>query len=109
VQNFSGPALTRLRRERNLTRTELAALVHRTDQSVSLWELGRIVPRPEQIGALVAALQCTVSDLFADDGRPDPALEYLRDLDRRRGVPEHVTDPRALQDGAALFGRRTAK
>jgi hypothetical protein len=48
-----------------------------------------------------------VNDSPVKDGEVDPALEYLREQDRRRGVPEHITDRRALEDGAALLASRS--
>jgi hypothetical protein len=45
-----------------------------------------------------------VASCETEDGQPDLALEYLREQDRRRGVPGHITDRRALEDGAALLG-----
>jgi transcriptional regulator with XRE-family HTH domain len=106
VKNFDGREVARRREAAGLRRTELAVIMQRTEQSVIKWELGSVTPRPEQIGALASALNCEPGDLYVDDGQPDPALEYLRDLDRRRGVPEYVTDERALEDGAAIFARR---
>jgi transcriptional regulator with XRE-family HTH domain len=103
VQNFCPHEVARRRKALELTRTELAMRVRRSEQTVIKWELGQVTPRPEQIGVLAAALDCQPGDLFADDGRPDLALEYLRAQDRGRGVPEHVTDRRALEDGAALL------
>jgi hypothetical protein len=44
-----------------------------------------------------------VNDRPAIDDHTDPALEYLRAQDRRRGIPDHISDRRALEDGAALL------
>jgi transcriptional regulator with XRE-family HTH domain len=69
---FSPEALRRIRADRGLSVTRLAAAIDRTEGSVQGYEAGRFAPSTDALGRLADVLDCSVSDLFAPT--PEPAL-----------------------------------
>lgn len=64
IEQFSAARLRELREASGLSRTQLAARVGRTEQTVWLWERGQ-VPHPNLFGVIASVLGCAVADLFA--------------------------------------------
>src|SRR5215218_1358079 len=61
---FSPARLKALRQAADLTRTQLAYRVGRSEQTVWEWERGNITPKIEMLGVMCSVLNCTISDLF---------------------------------------------
>jgi transcriptional regulator with XRE-family HTH domain len=55
-----------LRRERGLSMAGFAALVGRSIQAVSKWELGQTLPPADLLPTIASVLDCTVDSLFTD-------------------------------------------
>lgn len=67
-----GEKLSKLRRERNYTQEQLAALLGVSRQSVSKWESGTAFPETEKLLRLGALFDCSLDYLFKDDASADP-------------------------------------
>jgi transcriptional regulator with XRE-family HTH domain len=64
VLTFSAERLRSIRRERGLSRDQLAARIGRTVSTVTKYELGLLTPSAPILGAVAAVLGCQVGDLF---------------------------------------------
>lgn len=60
-----GNYICKLREERNLTQSELAAQLDVSDKSISKWENGQAFPRIETFEKLAVALDTTIEDIFS--------------------------------------------
>ena len=60
---FSGPDLARLRRAAGLTRTELAAAVGASENTVGRWERSETEPSATHTMRILHALECNPEDL----------------------------------------------
>ena len=60
----TGAFIAAIRRERNMTQAELAAVLHVTDKAVSKWERGAGLPDINLIEPLAAALDVSVLELM---------------------------------------------
>ena len=67
----TGAFIAAMRRERNMTQAELAAVLHVTDKAVSKWERGAGLPDINLIEPLAAALDVSVLELM--QGRAEDA------------------------------------
>lgn len=61
-----GNNIRRLRKQRNLKQTELAALVYSTNNSISAWERGACQPSAYFLKNLAKVFGCTIDDLFKE-------------------------------------------
>ena len=66
AQRFSPSRLRSLREGAGLTRTDVAYAARRSEQSVWLWERGKVVPPTEALERVAHALGVNVGDLFED-------------------------------------------
>jgi DNA-binding XRE family transcriptional regulator len=66
VQRFSPTRLKELREAACVSRTDVAYAVRRSEQSVWLWERGKVTPPVAVIEQIAAFLDCDVSDFFED-------------------------------------------
>lgn len=64
---FSPESLHRLRTDRGISPTVLAAATGRTADAILGYESGRFAPTAEALGRLADALGCSVADLFTSD------------------------------------------
>ena len=64
-----GPLIRQLRKERDLTQKELAAMLNVTDKAVSKWELGASLPDVALLLPLAEALGVSVTELLG--GAPE--------------------------------------
>lgn len=64
-RKFSSEAVLRLREKANLSRTEVAYLVGRSESSIFTWENG-VAPKANDLSALAAALDCSLDDFFEE-------------------------------------------
>lgn len=64
---FSPESLRRLRTDRGISPTVLAAATGRTAHAILGYESGRFAPTATALGRLADALDCSVADLFASD------------------------------------------
>ena len=62
--SFSPAQLKYLREQAGLTRTDVAFASRRSEQSVSLWERGRVVPPVDVLVRVASLLDCRVGDFF---------------------------------------------
>ena len=62
-----GPKIAKLRRERNITDTELAQLVGVPKETITLWESGFSTPNKAQIKRLASVFQVMPDELCQDD------------------------------------------
>jgi transcriptional regulator with XRE-family HTH domain len=90
-----------------MTRTLLGAVVGKTEQSITNYELGKQFPSAGVIGRLAVALECTEGDMFEETEEPDAALEYLHQQRRAQGFGDHPAE-RAVDDAARLLANRPA-
>lgn len=74
---FLPDRVRQLRREKGLSRTELAHRAGACLDALAKWESGRTTPKPEKLAALAAALGVEPSDLF---GQPDGLDEAITRL-----------------------------
>jgi transcriptional regulator with XRE-family HTH domain len=78
-----GDKLTRLRRAKGLSKTDLAGRLGVTATSICYWEQGRSRPRLARLQALSQLLDVSPAELLAPDGAPGG--DHLADLvDRMR-------------------------
>ena len=70
---FSPTALRRLRVAQGLSRTELAAKIGVSQETLVAWETGRSGPRVESLGVLSVVLDCAIDALFCGVTKNDPA------------------------------------
>ncbi len=66
---FSPARLRQLREEACVSRTDVAYAVRRSEQSVWLWERGKVRPPLAIIERIAAFLDCDVRDLFEEQER----------------------------------------
>lgn len=66
-----GPFICLLRKERNLTQKELAAMLNVTDKAVSKWELGTSLPDVALLLPLAEALGVSATELLAGARAPE--------------------------------------
>ncbi len=66
-----GPFIRLLRKERNLTQKELAAMLNVTDKAVSKWELGTSLPDVALLLPLAEALGVSATELLAGARAPE--------------------------------------
>ncbi len=71
----AGKAITRYRKQRNLTQAELAGLLDVHQTQIARWETGRSQPRQEYVEKICAALQITVDQLYASEPHDFGELE----------------------------------
>lgn len=64
---FSPDSLRRLRTDRGLSTTVLAAATGKTADAIIGYEAGRFAPKSAALGRLAEALDCSVADLFTGD------------------------------------------
>jgi transcriptional regulator with XRE-family HTH domain len=67
-QHFSPSRLKDLREAAGLTRTQVASFARRSEQSVWLWERGKVTPSIDTLERVASALGCSVTDFFIEDG-----------------------------------------
>lgn len=68
VPYFSRHQLRGLRVASGLSRTDVAARVGVSVETLVSWEQGRSTPRADTLGAISAVLGCCVDDLFSAHG-----------------------------------------
>jgi DNA-binding transcriptional regulator YiaG len=68
ISHFSPTRIKELREAAGLSRTALAYLVGRSEQMVWRWENGWHTPPAPTLERLANALECSVGDLFEEDG-----------------------------------------
>ena len=66
MEQFSPAALDRIRKERGLTLTELAAIAGISKWTMYNYRSGLYVPRADRVPMMAAALQVPVGDLFEE-------------------------------------------
>jgi transcriptional regulator with XRE-family HTH domain len=71
----AGKAITRYRKQRNLTQAELAGLLDVHQTQIARWETGRSQPRQEYVEKICAALEITVDQLYASEPHDFGELE----------------------------------
>ena len=64
---ITGDAVKRLREQKKLTQTELAAILNISDKTVSKWETGRGLPDITLIEPLSQALNVSVMELLSGE------------------------------------------
>ena len=64
-------SLARIRKEKGLTQSALAAAVGVSTQSISEWERGNVFPRPVTCRILARVLHCSVAEIFDSDAKPN--------------------------------------
>ena len=69
TKKFSGTRLRELRKPAGVSAMQLAWACSRSEQTVYLWEQGRMRPMPELLDLIASVLGCSREDLFEDDGR----------------------------------------
>ena len=79
---FSGSRLAAARLAAGLTQERLASLLHTKQRRISDWERGMIVPRPDFVPKLAAAIGIDALDLLA----VDPAAPLLEDMRMAAGL-----------------------
>jgi DNA-binding XRE family transcriptional regulator len=67
-QRFSPSRFKGLRERAGVSRIEVAYVAHRTEQTVWLWERGKVTPQVEILARVASHLGCAVGDFFDDDG-----------------------------------------
>lgn len=67
AQRFSPIRLRELREAACVSRTDVAYAVRRSEQSVWLWERGKVKPPLTIVEEIAAFLGCDVSDFFEAD------------------------------------------
>lgn len=67
-QHFSPARLKALREEAGVSRTAVAFVAHRSEQSVWLWERGKVKPSVETLERVASLFGCEISDFFEQDG-----------------------------------------
>ena len=70
-----GKAITRYRKQKNLTQAELAELLDVHQTQIARWETGRSQPRQEYIEKICAALEITADQLYASEPHDFGELE----------------------------------
>ncbi len=68
MHRFDPVRLRELRLAAGLSQTELAAGAGKSYPTVRFYELGRITPPGNVVGALADVLGCSVADLYTGDG-----------------------------------------
>lgn len=71
----AGKAITRYRKQRNLTQAELAGLLDVHQTQIARWETGRSQPRQEYVEKICSALEITVDQLYASEPHDFGELE----------------------------------
>lgn len=71
----AGKAITRYRKQRNLTQAELAGLLDVHQTQIARWETGRSQPRQEYVEKICAALEITVDQLYTSEPHDFGELE----------------------------------
>lgn len=59
--------ISRLRKHKGLTQTELAGILGRKQTAVSKWECGEAAPPASLLPKICEVLGCTLDDLFAEE------------------------------------------
>lgn len=54
-----------LRKKAGMTQEQLSEKLGINRTTVTMWELGKSVPRPDKLAKLAKILQCSIDDLFA--------------------------------------------
>jgi transcriptional regulator with XRE-family HTH domain len=67
-QRFSPTRLTELREAAGLSRTDVAFAARRSEQSVWLWERGKVTPPLEVLAQVASLIGCQVDDFLDGDG-----------------------------------------
>lgn len=80
-----GERIRKKRKALGLTRKELADVIGCSDKAIWLWEMGRSVPRPMNVGMIADALECSIDDLT--EYKPRTVGENLRRARMRAGIP----------------------
>lgn len=65
-QRFSPTRLKTLRERAGLTRTAVAYVAGRSEQSVWLWERGKVTPPVSVLEQVSVLIGCSVGDFFED-------------------------------------------
>lgn len=91
-----GPFIRLLRKERNLTQKELAAMLNVTDKAVSKWELGTSLPDVALLLPLAEALGVSVTELLGGIQTPEAPPQ------------EQKAPPRDTAGDILSYARRTA-
>ena len=68
TSHFSGPRLRQLREDAGLSRAQVAVAVHRTEQTIWLWEVERTRPQFDLLPDIAQCLGCRIDDLFPENG-----------------------------------------
>jgi transcriptional regulator with XRE-family HTH domain len=66
-RRFSPTRLTQLREAAGLSRTDVAFAARRSEQSVSLWERGKVTPSFEVLAQVATIIGCQVDDFLDGD------------------------------------------
>lgn len=66
AQRFSPTRLKQLREAACVSRTDVAYAVRRSEQSVWLWERGKVTPPVAIVEQIAAFFDCDVRDFFED-------------------------------------------
>lgn len=66
ARRFSGHRLRTLRTAAGISRTALAAAVHRCEHSVYLWERGTVAPSADALARIADTLGCRIDDLLVE-------------------------------------------
>lgn len=69
IKTSVGHNIRRIRKARNLYQRELAAMVGTEGFAVSRWEMGRVLPGPEYLARIAAALECEIADFYLEPER----------------------------------------
>ena len=53
-----------MRKQRNMTQSELAQLLGVSQANISQWETGEAMPRADKVRELAKILKCSIDDLY---------------------------------------------
>lgn len=53
-----------MRKQRNMTQSELAQLLGVSQANISQWETGEAMPRADKLPELAKILKCSIDDLY---------------------------------------------
>lgn len=82
--------LKTIRKERSLTRSQLASLLGVTKTAIAKWELGSREPKFEMLGKLCDALEIMSDYLLGRAETPPPGSEVARMAAEEPILEEHI-------------------
>lgn len=74
-QKVFGAFIAQLRKEQNMTQSQLAEKLHVTDKAVSKWETGRGLPDLGNLETLAEVLDVTVAELLSCKKQAEPVMQ----------------------------------